>query len=62
MIKETIKRKHIEEIQEMSTENLKKVLQLFTSYGITNLFVECVKYEIENRYRTESRPGNLNRN
>jgi hypothetical protein len=56
MINEKIKRKDIEEIQEMSTENLVKILQLFTSYRMTdNLFVECVRYEIENRHRLESR-------
>jgi hypothetical protein len=58
MMNETIKRWQIEEIQTMSTENLEKVLQLFTSYQITNLFVECVRYEIENRYRAESRRSN----
>jgi len=59
MMNETIQRKHIEEIQELSTEKLEKVLQLFRSYGITNLFVECVQYEIENRYRAESRRSHV---
>lgn len=56
MMNEKIKRKDIEEIQEMSTEDLVKILQLFTSYRMTeNLFVECVRYEIESRHRLESR-------
>jgi hypothetical protein len=56
MMNKTIKRKDIEEIQEMSTEDLVKILQLFTTYRMTeNLFVECVRYEIESRHRLESR-------
>jgi hypothetical protein len=59
MMNKTIKRKDIEEIQEMSTENLVKILQLYTSYRMTdNLFVECVRYEIESRYRDEGRSHN----
>lgn len=61
MMNKTIKRKDIEEIQEMSTEDLVKILQLFTSYRMTeNLFVECVRYEIESRHRAESRTSLVN--
>lgn len=59
MMNKTIKRKDIEEIQAMSTQDLEKILQLYTSYRMTeNLFVECVRYEIQNRYRTENRRSN----
>jgi len=62
MMNKTIKRKDIEEIQEMSTEDLVKILQLFTSYRMTeNLFVECVRYEIESRHRAEARLSLTNR-
>ena len=61
MMNKTIKRKDIEEIQEMSTEDLVKILQLFTSYRMTEtLFVECVRYEIESRHRAESRSSLVN--
>lgn len=61
MMNEKIKRKDIEEIQAMSTEDLVKILQLFTSYRMTeNLFVECVRYEIESRHRAESRSSLVN--
>ena len=45
----------------MSTEDLVKILQLYTSYRIECLFVECVRYEIESRYRAETRLGTANR-
>lgn len=61
MINETIKRWEIEDLREMSTEDLVKILQLYTSYRIECLFVECVRYEIESRYRAETRLGTANR-
>lgn len=55
MMKETIKQWQIESIQEMSLEELVSIARLFSESGVSNLFVECVKYEIENRHRHQSR-------
>lgn len=60
MINETIKRWQIETIQEMSFQELVSIVRTFSESGITNLFLECVQYEIEARHRAESRIGLVN--
>lgn len=60
MMNETIKKWQIDSIQEMSFQELVSIVKMFSESGISNLFVECVQYEIESRHRAESRSSLVN--
>ena len=49
-----ITQQQIEQILEMTTEQLVELSQMFQNVS-ENLFLECVKYEIENRNRHQAR-------